>query len=105
MKNKTVRIGPINFEIFKVSEVTHPDGNHLDAGIYYRKSQIRIRGDLSKQKTFEIFIHECLHGLLDTGKIELGDDIEEETVTTLAPLVASFLKDNWKLLQRMGDLK
>ena len=105
MKAKTVRIGSIDYEIVKKKDIAHPDSGASDGAIFFRKCEIHLWAQLSKQKQFEVFMHECLHGLVETAKINIKDAAEEKMVRSLAPLLTSFLKDNWRLLQRMGELE
>jgi len=104
-KNKTVRIGSIDFDLqlLDVIQDYKTDENNLTGQISFMRSEIQVSKKMSKQKMFEIFLHECVHGFLETAKIEIKD--EEIVVSSVAPVLASFLRDNWKLLQRMGDLK
>ena len=105
MPNKTVRIGSIDFSL-KLLDVIRDYGTSDTEGngqICFNRSEIQVLNTMSKQKVFEILQHECLHRFLETAKVKAAD--EEMLVSALAPVLASFLRDNWRLLQRMGDLK
>ena len=103
MKNKTVRIGSIDYDLQLLGEVRdYVTKEQLNGQICFVKCEIQVLSEMSKQKMFEIFLHECIHGFLETSKVKAAD--EEMLVSALAPVFASFLRDNWRLLQRMGDL-
>jgi hypothetical protein len=64
-KLKTVRIGPIFFDIARVEKLLDDDGaTKLDGDINYNLSRIQIEAVVGPQKAKQVLWHEIIHGLL-----------------------------------------
>lgn len=106
MSAKTVRIGSIDYEIIRKDKIYNPESDiHVNGAIFFSKCEIQIWSELPKQKQFEVFNHECLHGIIEATHISIPEKFEEKLVLAMTPVYTSLLRDNWRLLQRMGELK
>lgn len=80
-------------------------GKFLNGWWELDRGEIAVRAIPNPDLYREIVLHECLHAIIDAFRVPIGGDAEENVVTTLAPALLTFLRDNpefvrWLLANR-----
>jgi hypothetical protein len=87
----TVKIGSLTFEVEHVPPPLKNDENHnLYGCISYLTQKIKLEASVKPDKAWQVFWHECLHGIAD----EAGVEMEEGEVLALGKVLAAFMLDN-----------
>lgn len=89
----SIRIGPYEFEIEKMSSRTSASRQRYGE-CSTQEQRIGIASDLaSAAKAVDTFLHECLHGCWWVASLEEGDK-QERIVCSLAVALTSLHRDN-----------
>lgn len=84
-----VKIGVHTYQIVHKPRIFH-DGREVDGLCDYDNGKIYISEVTKGSRRIETLIHECLHAIEDSYKINLG----EARVNALAPAILALLTDN-----------
>ena len=90
---KQVRICGQMFDVIQVIDVSTGEGKKKEKllGICdTNNTRILLKKGMSSEKKKEVFLHECVHGIVENLDLKL----EEEQVNLLGVGLLSFLKDN-----------
>jgi len=90
---KRVKIGVHTYTIAWQRIILSED-KEVDGVCDHEKMEITLSDKLKETQLQETFIHECLHAIEETYKINLG----ESRINALAPALLAFLKDNKLIL-------
>jgi len=93
---RTVRVGPIDFEIEQIDRLLDDNGKEANEGdADSLGSKIRLERGMSNQRKFTSLWHEILHVILEqTGNSAKDEELEERICDALSNGVAQVLRDN-----------
>ncbi len=99
-----VKIGPIIFQIVQEKEPTAQDaeGNAVPVfgKIMFKKAVITIDEELEPATKWQCFLHEIIHGLMETiGMAPADGGTDEGMVDALAYALLGFMLDNYWLVR------
>lgn len=98
-QNRTVRIGPILFEIEETADLHGDDGKRIWGEVSHGDCKIRIHERTAPQQQRQTLWHEIVHVILiQAGRTEQGKD--EGLVDLLAYGIMCALQDNPWLAKR-----
>ena len=72
--------------------------------IDHARTTIKLNIKMSDEQRFATFIHECIHGLLLLSHADSLITEEEDFIEILEPHLVAFIRDNWKLLKKLGGM-
>lgn len=103
---KSVRIGGQVFKVIQ-EKSTHIKGHPEAVGLYSPgDGEIRIAAIPFAHRKAEIFLHECIHGMIDAGNLDFDDEecvYDEEIVTRVfAAQLVALLSDNPTLVKYLS---
>lgn len=87
---ETVKVGLYIYRVVQHEQLRDDDGTKCWGTIKYADGIINIETGHTPERTLVTLLHEVLHGLDDVA----GLNLKEKQITRLAPVLASFLKDN-----------
>lgn len=106
MAKRKVKICGLKYDLVYEFPGKDDNGKLLWGSADYSKTRLRLSPDrrISTERKFEIFIHECLHALLfESCSLQyIKKDKTEAFIEGVAPHVAVFIRDNIKLIKKMG---
>lgn len=85
-----IQIGPIEFKVVRVKDLTNEEGEPLYGQVDHAGFKIEIDERLRGNPLLVTLWHEVLH----TFEGIYGLELNEQMITTLAPLIVSAMQDN-----------
>jgi hypothetical protein len=93
---KRVRICGMTFDVIYKKDLTDEKGQALLGLCDVNECKIWLKKGLVPEKRKEVFLHECLHGILDNLNVKLGNTEKEneDKVNAVGLELMTFIKVN-----------
>ena len=99
MRAEKIKVGPHHYSLH-FPRCIHADMRLGECDT--DRLQICVRDDLPTSKLEEILLHECLHAMwTQAGLDDIGLDLEERVVSSLAPVLLQFINDNHDMVDEL----